>query len=98
MEFYTDKDTRQNILGRYLQAAYSRPVSVENSLLLALQWCGTQDNLVPIFRRQLFLVAGVDFGEIYARIRHPQTFQRAIETATDAKGFFTHFPEKGSGE
>lgn len=56
------------------------------------------DNMVPIFRRQLFLVAGVNFGEVNVEIRHPQTFQGTIEIATDAKGFFTHFPEKRSGE
>ncbi|MBI4472787.1 MAG: hypothetical protein HY646_08980 [Acidobacteria bacterium] len=50
------------------------------------------------FAGRLFLVAGVDFGEVYADIRHPQTWQRAIETATDTKRFFTHFPYKGSGE
>lgn len=92
------KNERKDILAMYLQAAYSQPVSVENSLLLALQWCGSQDNIVPIFRRQLFWVAGVDFGEVYAEIRHPKTWQRAIETATDTRGFFTHFPYKGSGE
>ena len=94
----TGKGSQREIRDLYLAKAYSQPVSVQNSLLLAMQWCATQDDMVPIFRRQLFLVAGVDFGEINAEIRHPQTFQRAIETATDAKGFFEHFPGRGSGE
>lgn len=56
-----DKNERNDILAMYLQAAYSQPVSVENSLLLALQWCGSRDNLVPVFRRQTVLGRGSRF-------------------------------------
>jgi hypothetical protein len=68
--------------------------SIEQYLLHAALRCGLVPGVDATYRLQLFLVANRDLGSKH----HQNDFQRALETAVDAKGLFSNHEGKGSGE
>jgi len=79
----------------YIAARHRQPESLINSLLLAVQYCGSADAPAPLYRRQLFFVASVHLED--PNTTHPMSFQRTIETASDDYIFFEHFGKNRSG-
>lgn len=68
--------------------------SIEQYLLHAALRCGLVPGVNAAYRLQLFLVANRDLGSKH----HQNDFQRALETAVDAKGLFSNHEKRGSGE
>jgi len=68
--------------------------SIEQYLLHSALRCGLVPDVNAAYRLQLFLVANRDLGSKH----HQSDFQRALETAVDAKGFFSNHEGRGSGE
>jgi hypothetical protein len=68
--------------------------SIEQYLLHAALRCGLAPEVNATYRLQLFLVANRDLGSKH----HQNDFQRALETAVDAKGLFSNHEGRGSGE
>ena len=68
--------------------------SIEQYLLHAALRCGLMPEVNATYRLQLFLVANRDLGSKH----HQNDFQRALETAVDARGLFSNHEGRGSGE
>ena len=68
--------------------------SIEQYLLHAALRCGLMPSVNAAYRLQLFLTANRDLGSKH----HQNDFQRALETAVDAKGLFSNHEGRGSGE
>ena len=68
--------------------------SIEQYLLHAALRCGLVPGVNATYRLQLFLVANRDLGSKH----HQNDFQRALETAVDARDLFSNHEGRGSGE